>query len=562
MKKKVRTLLRVSSRQQLHDDDIPVQRAEAEDYISRQPGWVFDSEYIEKAVSAYKNGIEDREVLKQIMRDARAHEFDVLLAYMSDRIGRKEEYSAYVKALISVGVEVWTIKEGQLKIDEHIDALLNYLRFWQNEGESKKTSARVRDAQREMVKAGKFVGGKAPFGYRLVPSGEISNHGRALKKLEIVETEAEVVRKIYYYAIQRGMGYSRIAKALNEEGISAITTDQWKSATIAGILKNPIYMGFYALNRRVNHGSFTRLDRENWIYSREQIRELVIIPQNDWERAQEIREARKKVLSDAKETSKKLYEEQHNVPFSTSGKLSLIGLAYCGYCGKKLKNGSYCNHWTIKSTGEKKTALVGRYVCPEACDERSCYAQGYLEDIVYQVIQEYLEKLNKLDISEEIRKMQEAQRAKEENELKAVQKEIQVLKLDIETLEEKIPAAMRGDYCFSAEKLSGMVQDREQKLVKLQESEKEIKKKIGQISVAHEDMESFIHSIPNWKNEFENADVSARKMLLSSIIDRIEVKDGDIKIRFKIRLEDFLGDGEKKQETGGSGTTLYTLCSV
>ena len=136
--KRVRTLLRVSSRQQLHDDDIPIQRAEADQFIKKQKGWVFDKEYIEKAVSAYKNGVEDREVLQEILEDAKNKEFDVLLAYMSDRIGRQEEYSAYVATLNNLGIEVWTIKDGQLKTEEHIDKLLNYIRFWQNEGESKK----------------------------------------------------------------------------------------------------------------------------------------------------------------------------------------------------------------------------------------------------------------------------------------------------------------------------------------------------------------------------------------------------------------------------------------
>ncbi len=160
--KRVRTLLRVSSRQQLHDDDIPVQRAEARNYIAKRDDWVFDKEYIEKAVSAYRNHVEDRKILMEILSDAREGQFDVLLAYMSDRIGRKEEYSTYVATLNSLGVEVWTIKDGQLKTEEHIDKLLNFIRFWQNEGESRKTGMRVRDAQIEQVKEGKFVGGKAP----------------------------------------------------------------------------------------------------------------------------------------------------------------------------------------------------------------------------------------------------------------------------------------------------------------------------------------------------------------------------------------------------------------
>ena len=212
MAKRVRTLLRVSSKQQLHDDDIPLQRAETHRYIATHKDWVFDKEYLERAVSAFKNSAEDRDILQDILEDAKNKEFDVLLAYMSDRIGRQEEYSFYVATLNRLGVEVWTINDGQLKTEDHVDKLITYIKFWQNEGESKKTSQRVHDARVESVKVGKLIGGKAPYGSKLVDSGVISNKGRMLKKPVIVEAQAEVVRKIYSLAIHQGYGYEKIAK--------------------------------------------------------------------------------------------------------------------------------------------------------------------------------------------------------------------------------------------------------------------------------------------------------------------------------------------------------------
>lgn len=563
MSKKVRTLLRVSSKQQLHDDDIPVQRAEAEQYIAKRPDWVFDKEYIEKAVSAYRNNVEEREVLQEILSDARNHEFDVLLTYMSDRIGRQEEYSFYVATLNRLGIEVWTIKDGQLKTEEHIDKLLNYIRFWQNEGESKKTGMRVRDTQKELVKAGKFVGGKAPYGYQLVPSGMISNHGRLLKKLEIVEEKAQVVRQIYSLAVHQGMGYEKIAKELNHQGIPAVTTDKWKTGTIRSILTNPVYMGYLAINRRINsgrqsidccqegcssqetyvgqgsHKGFVSLDRRDWIYSEKQIPELVIVSRQIWEKAQEIREARKKRTGASQRKSSEEYEAQYNVPFTTRGKLALSCLAYCGYCGKRLKNGSYCNHWTTKS-GEKKAAYVGRYVCPSKCEERSCYSQNYLEGIVFEVVESYMERLKSVDITDELQKMQSQQRKNVERELESIYKKQKVLKLDIQTLEEKIPEAIRGEYCFSAEKLSTMIEEKEKEGKALNKRAQQIKSKLSQTAGQSSDMERFISMVPNWKEEFQSADTQTKKMLLSSLIDKIEVKDGDINIKFKIRLEDFL----------------------
>lgn len=556
MSKRVRTLLRVSSKQQLHDDDIPIQRAEAKQYIAKHTDWVFDKEYLEKGISAYHNGVEDREVLQEIMQDAKNGEFDILLAYMSDRIGRQEEYSFYVAELNSLGIEVWTIKDGQLKTEEHIDKLLNYIRFWQNEGESKKTGMRVHDTMVEMVKDGKFVGGKAPYGYNLVLSGEISNHGRALHKLVIVPEQAEIVRKIFSYAVNQGMGFQKIANTLNENSVPAPILGQWKSGTVRSILMNPIYMGYIAYNRRKDgHGECTRLDRTEWIYAREQNPEITIVPQETWERAQEIREARKKRINESKQATNDLYMEQYNVPFSTRGKLALTGMVYCGYCGKRLKNTGYANHWTCKTTGEKKVSYVGRYGCPNHCKPRSSYSQEYLESIVFATVEGYLENLKKIDISSEIETMQSQQNKSIAREIKDLEKGIKNLVSDIATLEEKLPDAIRGDFAFSVDKLSAIIKDKESRKNELESSKKRLKKQLEEISVQSEELKQFIDLMPKWSELFREADTQTKQMLLSTLVDKIIVKDEEITIKFKIRLEDYMDNSS--HECAGSPTIPY-----
>ena len=538
MSKRVRTLLRVSSRQQLHDDDIPIQRAEAEQFISKHTDWIFDKEYLEKGISAYHNGVEDREVLQEIMQDAKQGAFDILLAYMSDRIGRQEEYSFYVAELNRLGIEVWTIKDGQLKTEEHIDKLLNYIRFWQNEGESKKTGMRVHDTMVEMVKEGKFVGGKAPYGYKLVLSGEISNHGRALHKLVIVPEQAEIVRMIFSYAVNQGMGFQKIAKTLNATGIPAPTASEWKSGTIRSILMNPVYMGYVAYNRRKSgRENYTHLDRKDWTYAKEQNPDLMIVSQEVWERAQEIREARKKKINESKQATNELYMEQYNVPFSTRGRLALTGLVSCGYCGAKLKNTGYANHWTCKTTGEKKVSYVGRYGCPNQCRQRSSYSQDYLESIVFSAAENYLDSLKKIDISTEIEEMQQQQSKNIHREMKDLDKELKGLDIDICTLEDKLPEAIRGEFAFSADKLSSMIQEKETRKKELEKVKNRLKAQLEEISIKLEDMRQFMELIPNWRELFEESDVSTKRMLLSALIDRIIVTDDEINIKFKISLD-------------------------
>lgn len=555
---KVRTLLRVSSQKQLYDDDIPLQRAELKDFINKNPDWIFDGEYMEAAVSGYKNTLQDREKLLQILDDAKKGEFDILLAYMSDRIGRREEYTTYISMLNNLGIQVWTVKEGKLNTDSHIDSLMNFIRFWQNEGESRKTSARVRDALLERAKAGKFNGGYAPFGYALIPTDEINAKGRIVHKLQIIEKDAEVVKKIFNYAVNQGLGYQRIANALEAEEIKSPTgKNKWICSTLNSILTNPIYMGYVVFNRRNSHGKHRRVDSSEWILSDVQVPEYTIVLPEIWYKAQEIRESRKNKLSKRQKENSDAWEAKYSYPFSTKGQLALIDLLFCGYCGKPLKNTSYCNRWSTKKTGEEKMKFTGRYTCVEEHEGRHGYSQNYIEGIVFEVVGKYINQLKEIDVSDNIIQMYRDRQNLCENKIKRLRKEQQKVSNDIAILEEYIPKALRGDAPFPTEKLSQLLKENEKKLEHLKKCEEAEMEKISNIEFDKTEVEKLSAVLPNWKEEFESADISTKHMLLATIIDKIEVKDDDVKIIFKIRFDDFIKDNNESKNDCNRGT----ICS-
>ena len=164
-----------------------------------------------------------------------------------------------------------------------------------------------------------------------------------------------------------------------------------------------------------------------------------------------------------------------------------------------------------------------------------------------------MEKLKKVDITEEIQKMQFQKKKRIDKELERIKKDSRNAKLDIETLEEKIPAAIRGDYFFSADKLASIIKEKEQEMLSLEEERKAILEEAKQAELENSDMEMFIQMVPNWKEEFKNADVTTKQMLLAAMIEKIEVKEDGIKIKFKIQLDNF----NSIPKTIGSGTTLY-----
>ena len=163
--KRVRMLLRVSSNQQLEaDGDLSVQRQLVKDYISNQPDWQLDEkEYFEGSNSGYKNAVVDRNILQEALQDAKAKEYDILVVYKDDRIGRRMwEIGAYVMSLKSFGVDIYTVKDGCIspESDDIMGQMMLALRYGNAQKSSSDTGMRVKDTAQKLVQKGKFMGGR------------------------------------------------------------------------------------------------------------------------------------------------------------------------------------------------------------------------------------------------------------------------------------------------------------------------------------------------------------------------------------------------------------------
>ena len=114
-KKRVRILLRVSSDQQLEaNGDLSIQRKLVVEEVKKHEKWILDSkEYFEGSNSGYKNSVADRDVLQEALRDAENREYDILLTYKDDRLGRRMlEVPQYIMSLKKFEVDVYTVKDG------------------------------------------------------------------------------------------------------------------------------------------------------------------------------------------------------------------------------------------------------------------------------------------------------------------------------------------------------------------------------------------------------------------------------------------------------------------
>ena len=564
--KRVRMLLRVSSNQQLEaDGDLSVQRQLVKDYISNQPDWQLDEkEYFEGSNSGYKNAVVDRNILQEALQDAKAKEYDILVVYKDDRIGRRMwEIGAYVMSLKSFGVDIYTVKDGCIspESDDIMGQMMLALRYGNAQKSSSDTGMRVKDTAQKLVQKGKFMGGKAPYGYKLELSGEVSKHGRALHHLVVVPEQAEVVKYIYELSLHKEFGATKISKILNEHEIykDRAPRDIWKSGTIVSILTNPVYAGYTAYKRRERvDGRYHRLDSKDWIFAEKPDTEIAIIDENMWNQVQDTRKQR------ADKYIKSLENQNVTVIRRNSGMLALIDVLHCGYCGRKMTNGSKYNYWTIKDTGERRTSKIAIYKCPNAWngiphEKTKQYRADQIEPVVFEALAEYIGKLQENeDVFTQIEENQSRQKAVKQSELDKEQSELENIQQKISVMENNIPNARTGDYPLSLEELAGIIRKHKELEQKHKRIVEERKAELDAMKVSMDDWENIRSKIPTWQDVFWNADTTTKRVLVNKLIERIDITKDSVNIRFKINLNDFF---TLPRITDGSGTIPYKLCS-
>lgn len=569
--KKVRMLLRVSSNQQLEaDGDLSIQRNIVKDYIVKHEDWKLDDkEYFEGGVSGYKNAVQDRDVLQEALNDAQKHEYDILVVYKDDRIGRRMwEIGAYVMQLKSFGVDIYTTKDGCIspENDDIMGQMMLALRYGNAQKSSSDTGQRVKDTAQKLIKQGKFMGGKAPYGYELVLSGELSKHGRTLHKLQIIPEQAETVRHIYDLSYNKEFGSSKIAKTLNEDDKYKNTApnDYWKSGTITSILTNPIYCGITAYKRREKTGGKYRyLDKDNWILADEVNESIKIIDRDLWNKVQIKRSSRS-----VRYTKDILEQKGVNLIKRNDGMLALIDVAYCGYCGSKLTNGSKYNYWTIKSTGEKRASKIPIYKCQGAWsgiphDKTKSFKADKIEEIVFKYIAQYINSLqDNNETYQQIINNNKKEKELFEKKVKKAEQELKKIESDIAVMKEHIPDAITGNYSLSLDTLSDTIRMFEDKQKEKLKEIEILKQHYDNMEVTNKDLYELYKIIPTWEKVFNEADKQTKRVLINKIVDKIIITNEKITIKFKIKLDYSPSQSDAEPILcSNNSTTPYIPCS-
>ena len=543
--KRVMCLYRVSTKGQVDPkDDIPMQRRECLDFISKQPDWKFTGELMEKGVSGYKVSVSKRDAILEIRSKAERREFDVLLVFMFDRLGRREDETPFlVQWFVEHGIEVWSTREGQQRIENRADKLINYIRYWQAGGESEKTSIRVKAAHSQMTADGIWRGGTCPYGYKLVHKGRIGKKNRPLYDLEIDETTGPIIQEIFELAGKHDCGAWQICNHLNKK----YPDDKkvWTRPTVMTILKNIIYTGRMHMNDVVS----------------DPIESLRLVSDAEFEFVQHALKNRILHRYDSRRESENGILEEGKTKTSVYGASLLSGILYCGHCHKKLV-GSYC----VRNR-KSHTYFRPIYRCyngaidARECDGQTVYSARIIEDEIDRIVHQYFDSVK--STVDSIWKEQ-AKRQKESTTISLIRRcqgELERLNAKREAIEKEIISCLMGESKMTTDVLNPMLNDIRDEIESTEKVLSDLQKEKEDEDNHLRFLSSQYQNIMEWADTYDLMQQNEKRMVLAHLIEKIEVKrDYYLSVTFYVALEDFRRESAAgKTQISEAQRTFFTM---
>ena len=242
-KTKVYIYIRVSTAMQIDGYSLDAQKARMKAYADFN-----DYQIVGEYEDAGKSGksIEGRASFCRMMEDIKSGKDGVayVLVFKLSRFGRNAaDVLSTLQVMQDFGVNLICVEDG---IDSSKDAGKLMISVLSAVAEIERENIRVQTMEGRIQKAreGRWNGGFAPYGYRLVDG-----------VLQINEDEAPAIRTIFEQYVNTDTGANGLSKYLETHGFQKLarqngTSPLFSATLIRAILKNPVYCGKIAFGRR------------------------------------------------------------------------------------------------------------------------------------------------------------------------------------------------------------------------------------------------------------------------------------------------------------------------
>lgn len=238
MKKKVAVYIRVSSIKQAETGQgEKVQKDNCLDIIKRN-NWEFYKFYFNPKGISGDTKVKERTEFMELMEDAKNKKFNIFLVNSLDRLGRKNKVMTKgLDMLFEAGINVYV---GSTRIENTLyGRLISGITGEISQYDKEQILLRMHQGLEKATEQRGEKQGKVPYGYKRI--GKSKN-----TKIEINDSEAEVIKFVYEKRIKEKMTLQKIAELLNEKGIKASRSPTWSHKKVHRILSEnsrEIYCG-------------------------------------------------------------------------------------------------------------------------------------------------------------------------------------------------------------------------------------------------------------------------------------------------------------------------------
>ncbi|MBE6146922.1 MAG: recombinase family protein [Firmicutes bacterium] len=318
IKLRVTDYARVSTDNLSQKKSLKNQTEHFEKYIKENPNWTYVKGYVDDGITGTSD-IKRNNFMKMI-EDARKDKFDLIITKEISRFSRNTLDSIkYTRELLSYGVAVLFVNDNINTAMPDSELRLTIMASMAQD-EIRRLSERVKFGMNRAIERGEILGNDLLYGYKKDKEKGILN---------IIEHEANTVRRIYeLYAIEE-LTLSKITKLLNNESLKTSEGKIWSIPTISRMIENPKYKGYYCAKKTEIVDYMTKkikyLKKEDWLIYEDKTRIPPIVDEELWERANNRLSTRKKEFSERKKNkniyqnrytySAKIYCKEHNTVF-------------------------------------------------------------------------------------------------------------------------------------------------------------------------------------------------------------------------------------------------------
>ena len=445
------------------------------------------------------DGLFTRPEMIRLLNDVENGLYTAVMCVDIDRLGRSstKDSGIIMETLKDAGCLIIT-PEKTYNLEDDVDEMTVELKTFFARQELKSIRKRLRRGMEEAMKQGAHVG-DIPYGYKRTWIGK-------LPTLEPIPETSAVVKMIYDWYTDEGIGSHTIAARLTRLGYAAPSGGNFSRSSVRMILHNPIYKGAIVWNkkhvvRKRKPGDKWREvenDESKWIVAKG-LHEP-IISEEQFEEAQRILESRK---------PKTRFTGIVRNPFS--------GLIYCANCGTAI-------------TRQVDRTQTERMYCTKTGCTRSVKLSE-LEEVVKEQLHEFLTELR---MKPNATPKPKTERLKEQR--KTIEKQLTTIRNQRSRLHDLLEQGV-----YTVDTFMERQRELTERELVAEKEIKEIDKKLNTKNKPEEQI-NLIPTIEEVLSKWDYLNPTDKNKLLKRIIDRMEyhregTKHGtpfDLSVRWRI----------------------------